>query len=183
MKIYTKTGDQGKTSLLGGSRVAKYHLRIEAYGTVDELNSHIGVLRSYEVGEPIRNTLIAIQNMLFTMGSQLASEPGDRKFEIPELIPADITFLEKAIDQMDDNLPKMRNFVLPGGNLAVGQAHVARCVCRRAERIILHLKDESDVPEPIPIFVNRLSDYLFVLSRQLSHDLGATEIPWRAKNI
>jgi cob(I)alamin adenosyltransferase len=181
MKIYTKTGDQGKTSLLGGSRVAKYHLRIEAYGTVDELNSHIGMVRSFEIAQDVQDTLIEIQNRLFTMGSQLASEPGGRKFEIPELVEADITLLETAIDAMEETLPPMRNFVLPGGHLAVAQAHIARCVCRRAERIVLHLKDENDVPEPIPVFLNRLSDYLFVLSRKLSRDLGATEIPWRPK--
>jgi cob(I)alamin adenosyltransferase len=181
MKIYTKTGDQGKTSLLGGSRVAKYHLRIEAYGTVDELNSHIGMLRSYDIDPDMQQTLIDVQNRLFTMGSQLASEPGPRKFDIPELTEADITSLETAIDTMEEHLEPMRNFVLPGGHLAVAQAHIARCVCRRAERIVLHLKDENEVPEPIAVYLNRLSDFLFVLSRKLSHDLGATEIPWRPK--
>lgn len=181
MKIYTKTGDTGKTSLLGGSRVAKYHLRIEAYGTVDELNAHLGLLRSYDCGEAHQMKIIEIQNQLFTVGSQLASEPGDRKFKIPELKAEHVTFLENAIDEMDEALPPMRNFVLPGGHLAVAQAHVARCVCRRAERIILHLKDESDVPDPIPVYMNRLSDYLFVLSRKLAQDLAVKETPWIAK--
>ena len=143
MKIYNKTGDTGKTSLLGGSRVAKYHLRIEAYGTVDELNSHVGLLRSYAIGENHVKVLTDIQDHLFTIGSQLASEPGERKFPIPELLPEHVIYLEQQIDAMDEVLPPMRNFVLPGGHLAVAQAHVTRCVCRRAERIVLHLKDES----------------------------------------
>lgn len=179
MKIYTKTGDAGKTSLLGGSRVAKYHLRIEAYGTVDELNSHIGMLRSYDLEESVRALLIEIQDHLFTLGAQLATEPGERKVKIPKLRDDQVTFLEKAIDAMEEVLPPMRNFVLPGGHLAVAQAHVARCVCRRAERIVLHLNDESDVPAPIPVYLNRLSDFLFVLSRKLGQDLQAEEIPWK----
>ncbi len=181
MKIYTKTGDAGKTSLLGGSRVAKYHLRIEAYGTVDELNSHIGLLRSYPIEASSVQTLIDIQDHLFTIGSQLASEPGMRKFPIPELKPEHITFLENEIDKMEEALPAMRNFVLPGGHLAVAQAHVARCVCRRAERIVLHLKDESDVQEDIPVYLNRLSDFLFVLSRKCAQDLNVIETPWIPK--
>jgi len=181
MKIYTKTGDKGKTSLLGGSRVAKYHLRIEAYGTVDELNSQIGVLRSHEIDSETKSVLVSIQTMLFTSGSQLASEPGKSKIKIPKLKDAAVTFLEDQIDKMEEGLPPMRNFVLPGGHPAVAAAHVARTVCRRAERIVLHLKDESEVPDPIPIFLNRLSDFLFVLSRKLSQDLGAEEIPWIAE--
>lgn len=180
MKIYTKTGDQGKTSLLGGSRVAKYHLRIEAYGTVDELNTSVGMLRSLEIPEGVSETLIKIQNKLFTIGAQLASEPGERKIKIPKLQTEDTVYLEKEIDNMDEKLPEMRNFVLPGGHPAVAQAHVARCICRRAERIVLHLKDESDVPAEIPIYLNRLSDFFFVLSRKLTQDLGATEIPWKS---
>ena len=181
MKIYTKTGDTGKTSLLGGSRVAKYHLRIEAYGTVDELNSHIGMLRSYDLEESVRALLIEIQDHLFTLGAQLATEPGERKVKIPKLRDDQVTFLEKAIDVMDEVLPPMRNFVLPGGHLAVAQAHVARCVCRRAERIVLHLNDESDVPAPIPVYLNRLSDFLFILSRKLAHTTGVVESPWKPK--
>ncbi|MEM9053418.1 MAG: cob(I)yrinic acid a,c-diamide adenosyltransferase, partial [Bacteroidota bacterium] len=145
MKIYTKTGDQGKTSLLGGSRVAKYHLRIESYGTVDELNTAVGMLRSMDVSEETSKTLVEIQNKLFTIGSQLASEPGEPKFPIPKLSENDTVYLEERIDEMDKELPTMRNFVLPGGNPTVAQAHVARCICRRAERIVLHLKDESEV--------------------------------------
>lgn len=178
MKIYTKTGDQGKTSLLGGSRVAKYHLRIEAYGTVDELNASVGMLRSMEVSDKIKDMLVAIQNKLFTIGSRLASEPGEPKMQLPKLSAEDTVYLENRIDEMDEELPEMRNFVLPGGHPAVAQAHVARCICRRAERIVLHLKDESDVPSEIPVYLNRLSDFLFVLSRKLSKDLKAPEMPW-----
>jgi len=179
MKIYTKTGDQGKTSLLGGSRVAKYHLRIEAYGTVDELNTSVGMLRSMDVNTEIAQILVEIQNKLFTIGSQLASEPGEPKFPIPKLSENDTVYLEERIDEMDKDLPAMRNFVLPGGNPTVAQAHVARCICRRAERIVLHLNDESEVPAEIPVYLNRLSDFFFVLSRKLSQDLGAKEIPWK----
>jgi len=180
MKIYTKTGDEGKTSLLGGSRVAKYHLRIESYGTVDELNTAVGMLRSMELTPGIAEVLIEIQNKLFTIGSQLASEPGEPKFKIPKLLSEDTVYLETRIDKMEEDLPVMRNFVLPGGHPSVAQAHVARCICRRAERIVLHLKDESDVPVEIPIYLNRLSDFFFVLSRKLSKDLGAEEIPWKS---
>jgi len=180
MKIYTKTGDQGKTSLLGGSRVAKYHLRIEAYGTVDELNTAVGMLRSMELSTGLAEVLIEIQNKLFTIGSQLASEPGEPKFEIPKLLEEDTVYLETRIDKMEEDLPVMRNFVLPGGHPSVAQAHVARCICRRAERIVLHLKDESDVPAEIPVYLNRLSDFFFVLSRKLAKDLGAEEIPWKS---
>ncbi len=180
MKIYTKTGDQGKTSLLGGSRVAKYHLRIESYGTVDELNTAVGMLRSMELPIGIAQVLIEIQNKLFIIGSQLASEPGEPKFKIPQLEEEDTVYLETKIDEMEEDLPVMRNFVLPGGHPSVAQAHVARCICRRAERIVLHLKDESDVPAEIPVYLNRLSDFFFVLSRKLAKDLGAEEIPWKS---
>lgn len=180
MKIYTKTGDEGKTSLLGGSRVAKYHLRIESYGTVDELNTSAGMLRSMELPAGMAEVLIRIQNKLFTIGSQLASEPGQPKFKIPKLSEEDTVYLETRIDEMEEDLPPMRNFVLPGGHPSVAQAHVARCICRRAERIVLHLKDESDVPAEIPVYLNRLSDFFFVLSRKLAKDLGAEEIPWKS---
>ncbi len=182
MKIYTKGGDKGKTSLLGGARVDKFALRIEAYGTVDELNSIVGVVRCYDIPEDDKTFLIEIQNLLFTMGSQLATEPGNDKVKIPNLTAEDIEIVEKKIDEMDANLPPMRNFVLPGGNLAVAQSHVARCVCRRAERVVLHLSESESVDPLIYKFLNRLSDYIFVLSRKISHDMGATEIPWTPRN-
>lgn len=182
MKIYTKGGDKGKTSLLGGSRVDKFNLRIESYGTVDELNSQVGVVRSYEINEDDANFLIEVQNQLFTMGSQLATEPGNTKVKIPTLDSSDIEKLESKIDEMDGTLPPMRNFVLPGGNLAVAQTHVARCVCRRAERIVLHLNESEKVDPLIYKYLNRLSDYFFVLSRKMSHEMNATEIPWTPRN-
>jgi cob(I)alamin adenosyltransferase len=182
MKLYTKGGDKGMTSLLGGARVKKYETRIEAYGTVDELNAQIGVVRSCEITESDQKFLIAIQNALFTMGSKLATEPGNDKVNIPELHDEDITALENEIDKIDATLPPMRNFVLPGGNMAVAHSHVARCVCRRAERAVLSLSENEDVPPIIVIYLNRLSDYLFILSRKLSHETEAEEIPWIPNN-
>lgn len=181
MKIYTKTGDTGETSLLGGSRVPKYHLRIEAYGTVDELNSYMGIIRDQNLPEPLTEELLAIQDRLFTIGAELATEPGNNKVKIPHVGDQDVEGLEKAIDRMDEELPPMRSFVLPGGHTTVSYCHIARCVCRRAERIVVHLSNESEVPEIIPRYLNRLSDYLFVLSRFLSKKLGADERPWKPK--
>lgn len=178
MKVYTKKGDKGMTSLIGGTRVPKHHLRIESYGTVDELNSYIGVIRDHKIGEHPTNVLLEIQDRLFTIGSLLAADPETSKMKLPELSTADIDFLENEIDKMDEELPPMRNFVLPGGNQAISFCHVARCVCRRAERITVHLSEESPVDETIMQYLNRLSDYLFVLSRYLTKKLGAPETPW-----
>lgn len=178
MKVYTKKGDKGMTSLIGGTRVPKHHLRIESYGTVDELNSYIGVIRDHKIGEHETTVLIEVQDRLFTIGSLLAADPEKSKMKLPELSLADIEFLEKEIDKMDEALPPMRNFVLPGGNQAISFCHVARCVCRRAERITVHLSEESQVDSTIMQYLNRLSDYLFVLSRYLTKKMGATETPW-----
>ncbi len=181
MKIYTKTGDSGKTSLLGGSRVPKHHLRIESYGTLDELNSHVGFLRDYSLGDEITEELLEIQDRLFTLGSLLASEPGKSKVKIPEITEKDVLFLEKAMDLMNETLPDMRHFVLPGGHHAVSSCHIARCVCRRAERIIVHLSEESEVPSIVLEYLNRLSDYLFVLARKITFDLAVIETPWKPR--
>jgi len=181
MKIYTKTGDSGKTSLLGGSRVPKHHLRIESYGTLDELNSHVGFLRDYSLGDKITEELLEIQDRLFTLGSLLASEPGKSKVKIPEITEKDVLFLEKAMDLMNETLPEMRHFVLPGGHHAVSSCHIARCVCRRAERIIVHLSEESEVPSIVLEYLNRLSDYLFVLARKITFDLAVIETPWKPR--
>ncbi len=178
MKVYTKKGDKGMTSLIGGTRVPKHHLRIESYGTVDELNSYIGVIRDHEIGKEETAILIEVQDRLFTIGSLLAADPGNSNMKLPELSQSDIEFLEQKIDQMDEELPPMRNFVLPGGNQAISFCHVARCVCRRAERITVHLSEESPVDETIMQYLNRLSDYLFVLSRYLTKKMGAPETPW-----
>jgi cob(I)alamin adenosyltransferase len=181
MKIYTKKGDSGKTSLIGGTRVPKHHLRIESYGTVDELNSYIGLIRDQDISAQDIEALLEIQDRLFTIGSHLAADPGKSKMVLPELLEADITFLENEIDRMDDLLEEMRSFVLPGGHTVVSYSHIARCVCRRAERIAVQLAEESEVDEKIISYLNRLSDYLFTLSRKLTKDLNAKEIAWVPK--
>jgi cob(I)alamin adenosyltransferase len=180
-KIYTKTGDKGETSLIGGVRVPKYHLRIESYGTVDELNSYIGLVKDSLNDESITNQLQEIQDRLFTIGSVLASDPEKSKMKIPDLHEADIELLEKAIDLMNETLPDLTNFILPGGHIAASYCHVARCVCRRAERLVVHLSTETEVPEIVAVYLNRLSDYLFVLSRKIINDAGAKEIAWRPR--
>ena len=181
MKIYTKKGDKGQTSLIGGTRVAKHHIRIEAYGTVDELNSHIGLIRDQKIDVQTVKILLEIQDRLFTIGAALASDPEKSRMKIPGLKEEDVSLLENEIDEMNDALPEMRSFVLPGGHTAVSFCHIARCVCRRAERITVLLSEESFVPEIIIKYLNRLSDYLFVLSRKLSQDLNAKEIPWKPR--
>ncbi|MFT4756433.1 MAG: cob(I)alamin adenosyltransferase [Vicingaceae bacterium] len=181
MKIYTKKGDSGKTSLIGGTRVPKHHLRIESYGTVDELNSYIGLIRDQDISAQDVEVLLEIQDRLFTIGSHLAADPGKSKMVLPELLETDITFLENEIDRMDDLLEEMRSFVLPGGHTVVSYSHIARCVCRRAERIAVQLAEESEVDEKIISYLNRLSDYLFTLSRKLTKDLNAKEIAWVPK--
>ena len=185
MKIYTKTGDKGKTSLFGGTRVAKHNLRIEAYGTVDELNSHIGLLRDQKIDKKTIEVLVKIQNELFTLGSMLATpkekeilKSGKERLNIPKITEEDILFLELEIDAMNANLPQMTNFILPGGHTIVSFCHIARTVCRRAERIVVNLS-ETETINPITIsYLNRLSDYLFVLARKLTIDNHITEVPW-----
>ncbi|HTF04017.1 MAG TPA: cob(I)yrinic acid a,c-diamide adenosyltransferase [Bacteroidia bacterium] len=178
MKIYTKTGDKGLTSLIGGTRVPKHHIRIEAYGTIDELNSWIGVIRDCITEEKTKQLLIQIQDQLFTIGSQLASDPEKSHMKLPEITDGHVAAMETEMDAIDKVAPPMRNFVLPGGHLTVSYCHVARCVCRRAERCVIHLSESEPVEEIIIRYINRLSDYLFMLSRKLTHELGAEEIPW-----
>jgi cob(I)alamin adenosyltransferase len=182
-KIYTKTGDLGKTSLIGGTKVPKSHLRIDSYGTVDELNAYIGLVNDYLSEEHTKLILKEIQDRLFTIGSSLACDP-DREplMKIPDLKEADITLLEAEIDAMNELLPVMKNFILPGGHIAVSTAHVARCVCRRSERICVNMLENEMFVDPIVIkYLNRLSDYLFVLSRYIGHQLNVTEIAWKAR--
>jgi cob(I)alamin adenosyltransferase len=181
MKIYTKTGDKGQTSLIGGTRVPKNHIRIEAYGTVDELNSWIGLLRDTITDTKVNSLLIEIQDRLFTIGSILATDPEKSKMKLPELHNDDIVKLEQEIDAIDKVVPPMKSFVLPGGHPVVSHCHIARCICRRAERCTIHLTEEFPVEEIVIQYLNRLSDYLFMLSRKLSHDLGAEEIPWKPR--
>lgn len=181
MKIYTKTGDQGMTGLFGGKRVSKSDLRIETYGTVDELNSWIGVLRDQEINKGRHSDLTEIQDRLFTIGSMLATEPGNTKVKIPVLSPEDVTFLEQAIDRMESALEPMKSFVLPGGHPSVSFGHVARTVCRRAERHVIAL-DHTEKVEPLVLqYINRLSDYLFVLCRKMTKELNATETAWKPR--
>jgi len=179
MRIYTKTGDKGNTSLLGGKKVLKSNYRIEAYGTIDELNSFLGLLRDHDVNKPYREILIKIQERLFTIGSILASDPGKSKVKIPALSEDDVHFLESSIDEMDEKLPEMRFFVLPGGHEAVSVCHIARTVCRRAERRVVELREKEQMPEILLVFLNRLSDFLFVLARSITQKVGAEEIPWK----
>ena len=179
MKIYTKTGDKGTTALFTGRRVPKHHIRIESYGTIDELNSHLGLLRDQEMDTHSKNMLVMIQEKLFTVGSILATEPDkDQRLKIPRIKEEDILLLEKEMDLMNENLPEMTHFILPGGHTTVSYCHVARTVCRRAERMITYLHENEPVPETVLSYINRLSDYLFVLARKLSYDLKATEIKW-----
>jgi cob(I)alamin adenosyltransferase len=178
MKIYTKTGDTGLTSLIGGTRVPKHHLRIESYGTVDELNSYIGLIRDFGLSEHQKNVLKEVQDRLFTIGSTLASDPEKSKMKLPDLHQEDIALLEKEIDEMNDQLPELRHFILPGGSQSVSFCHVARCVCRRAERICVHLREEGPVDEKVIVYLNRLSDYLFMLGRKLCADQGIEENKW-----
>ena len=181
MKIYTKTGDDGTTALFGGKRVSKADLRIETYGTVDELNSWVGVIRDQEVNQSRTEVLIAIQDRLFTIGSELATEPGNTKVKIPALIEDDVKFLENQIDLMESTLEPMRSFVLPGGHQSVSFCHVCRTVCRKAERLAIAL-DRAEGVKPVVIkYLNRLSDYLFVLSRTMSAELKASETPWKPR--
>ena len=182
MKIYTKTGDQGLTSLIGGTRVPKSSLRIDCYGTVDELNSYLGLLRDQEVNTLRRDLLKEIQDRLFTIGSHLATDPGqDAPRRLPDLHAEDVAQLEAAMDEMNDVLPALHAFILPGGHPAVSFGHVARCVCRRAERLAVQLREESPVEDLVVMYLNRLSDYLFVLSRAMAHDLGVAEVTWKPR--
>jgi cob(I)alamin adenosyltransferase len=178
MKIYTKTGDKGITSLIGGTRVPKYHLRIESYGTVDELNSYIGLIRDQDISVHNKQVLKEIQDRLFTIGSSLASDPERSKMIIPDLHMADIEMLEKEMDLMNEQLPELRHFILPGGDNAISFCHIARCVCRRAERLTVHLSEESKVDERVNIYLNRLSDYLFTLARKIGNEHKIPENQW-----
>ncbi|MCX2743386.1 cob(I)yrinic acid a,c-diamide adenosyltransferase [Mangrovivirga sp. M17] len=178
MKVYTKTGDDGTTGILGGTRLPKSHIRIEAYGTVDELLSWIGMVRDQKVNEKRNDFLIRIQDRLFTLGSYLASDPEKSKVAIPKINEQDIKDLEAEMDTMDENLPPLKNFVLPGGNQSVSYVHIARTVCRRAERAVVLLNEHQALDKKVIHYLNRLSDYLFVLSRMNSKELNATETPW-----
>ncbi len=179
MKIYTKTGDKGTTSLFTGTRVPKHHIRIESYGTLDELNSWLGLLRDQSIDAQYQKILAIIQDKLFTVGAILATEPKkDNRLKIQRIQTEDVELLEKEMDIMNTTLPAMTHFVLPGGHTTVSYCHIARTVCRRAERMISYLHENDPVPDTLLAYINRLSDYLFVLARKLSTDLGAQEVKW-----
>jgi cob(I)alamin adenosyltransferase len=179
MKIYTKTGDKGETSLVGGKRISKSELRIETFGTVDELNSWIGVLADYTINEPYKPFLLQIQSNLFTMGAILATEPGKKMEKIPVIHPSDVEQLEIIIDEISDKLTPLSNFILPSGHKEVSFAHVARTVSRRAERLIVRLHEEEPVDAILLQYMNRLSDFLFVFCREMSRKLGVAEVAWK----
>jgi len=182
MKVYTKTGDKGKTGLIGGTRVAKNDVRLEAYGTVDELNSYVGLLRAFISEEGIKDTIVDIQNQLFKIGSYLAVDTSvseiRSEFKLEEVR---IELLEKEMDKLESSLPPLTGFVLPGGHEATGICHVARTVCRRAERRVIDIREMYEVDDWIVRYLNRLSDFLFVLSRHLSNYYGVDEIQWDSK--
>ena len=185
MKVYTKTGDNGTTALFGGTRVSKDNIRIDSYGTVDELNSYIGLIRDQDMNADYKKILIEIQDRLFTVGAILATpvekeimKNGEKRLKNLGIIESDIELLENEIDTMEDSLPQMTHFVLPGGHTTVSYCHVARCVCRRAERLAVTLSQQETIDEMAVKYLNRLSDYLFVLARKLSSDLSADEVKW-----
>jgi cob(I)alamin adenosyltransferase len=182
-KIYTKTGDLGRTSLIGGTKVAKSHLRIESYGGVDELNSYIGLINDLLAHPDLSIILREVQDRLFTIGSSLACDPDkDSSLKIPDLKVSDVELLEKEIDRMNEVLPEMRSFILPGGHPTISHIHIARCVCRRAERNCVNLQSHDSFVEPLVLqYINRLSDYLFVLARYAGHLLQVQDIPWKPR--
>lgn len=183
IKIYTKTGDTGKTSLIGGTKVPKSHMRIDAYGTIDELNSYIGLLNDHFQHEPTNKSLKEVQDRLFTIGSSLACDPDkELRLQIPDLKEQDVKVLEQEIDAMSDVLQPMHSFILPGGHISVSTAHIVRCVCRRAERKCVSLMEHELFVEPLVIkYLNRLGDYLFILARFIAHELNVTETAWKPR--
>jgi len=182
IKIYTRTGDKGQTSLIGGTRVPKFHPRIEAYGTIDELNSYIGLIRDHDIDQHFRDVLLEIQDRLFTAESIIALDPGaEATVKLPALNESDITFLEQEIDRMNEVLPELKSFILPGGHPIVSYCHIARCICRRAERHTIRLAQSQPVDILVIQYLNRLSDFLFILARRLGKDLGVNESPWKAR--
>ena len=190
MKIYTKTGDKGTTALFGGTRVPKHHLRIDCYGTIDELNSYIGLIKDMQTIQGLKKELVKIQTDLFTLGAMLATpkemeklKNGKERLNIPKINEASITYIENKIDEMNNQLPPMTHFILPGGNKTVSFCHIARCVCRRSERLAVALNDEENIHDTILKYLNRLSDYLFVLARKLSKDRGSEEVKWIPKKL
>jgi cob(I)alamin adenosyltransferase len=181
LKIYTKKGDKGETSLIGGERVPKFHPRIEAYGTIDELNSYLGLIRDHNIDAHSRNILLEVQDRLFTAESLLAAGNHALKHNLPALVESDVLLLENEIDHMEAGLQPLTHFILPGGHPVVSHTHVARCICRRAERLTIKAAQDFIVDDLVIKYLNRLSDYLFVLARKFARDFKAVEIPWKAR--
>ena len=181
MKIYTKTGDAGSTALFGGTRVQKSDLRIESYGTVDELNSYIGLVRDHVQQPQMNQFLKAIQDRLFTTGAMLAADPAKPKLKKPDLHEDDVEALERSIDEMNESLEPLMHFILPGGHPAVSFCHIARCVCRRAERLAVALNERQPLDPLIVKYLNRLSDFLFVLARWQGKNFGVEEVKWEPR--
>ena len=179
LKIYTKGGDKGETSLLGGTRVPKYHDRIEAYGTLDELNSFIGLLRDQPMDQHYKKVLLIIQERIFIAESRLAADQKEYLDRLPLISQDDVITLENEIDEMNNGLPELRSFILPGGHPIVSYCHIARTVCRRAERLSIRLKEKFDIDDIVIKYLNRLSDYFFVLGRRFAYDLNVGEVLWK----
>jgi cob(I)alamin adenosyltransferase len=181
-KIYTKKGDRGQTSLIGGTKVSKSDLHIEAYGTVDELNSYIGLCQDFALNDKIKLALKGVQDSLFTIGAMLATDSSkDSNLPYTDINESDIKYLETAIDEIDSILPQLKSFILPGGNIAVSHLHIARCICRRAERCCVRLLEDTQAYEIVIQYLNRLSDYLFVLARFTAHLLNMEDIVWKPR--
>ena len=184
-KLYTKKGDDGTTGLISGKRVSKHHVRIKSYGTVDELNAWVGMIRNFKIDKNTENTLVRIQNELMTVASQLADDTSYEVSKLDKILqPIDdenVKYLEDQIDLINDELPELKNFVIPGGHVIVSYAHLARCTCRRAERFVTELNEIENVPHTIIAYINRLSDFLFILSRKLARDYEVEEIKWIAQ--
>lgn len=175
MKIYTKTGDAGQTGLYSGKRIPKYDLRVESYGTVDELNAFVGALRDLVTDEALSSELLTQQHLLFALGAALADDRPGQAYQLPGTASTD---LEESMDRMDADLPKMTHFILPGGHPVLSAAHICRTVCRRAERRVVELAGSVELDPAVTIYLNRLSDYFFVLSRYLARQEGVEEIKW-----
>jgi cob(I)alamin adenosyltransferase len=183
-KIYTKTGDTGSTALFGGQRVSKTSVRIEAYGTLDELNSILGVVLAYHPPEPLLSDIEAISSLLFTAGADLATVIGiEQKYPIPRIDATHITYIERLIDSYDEQLEPLKSFILPGGTAVAAYLHVARTVCRRAERVVVYLANEEDIGDYMVSFLNRLSDYFFTAARLANKLAGRPDVLWRNPSL
>ncbi|MDA3904585.1 MAG: cob(I)yrinic acid a,c-diamide adenosyltransferase [Bacteroidales bacterium] len=182
-KIYTKSGDKGQTALIGGSRVPKYHQRIEAYGTIDELKSYIGLIRDISEDEDVRTLLFEIQDRLFTAESLIAADSLEAVKGLPKLFETDVEILEKSIDNMNESLPELSSFIMPGGHPLASHTHIARTICRRAERITIKTAEEFAIDPLCVKYLNRLSDFLFVLARKFAFELGGNEIKWKPRRM